>query len=78
MRKLDEQALVHRVNQLTWTLPLRAPAETVGCASRTTAESVCGLDVNQCLSQPTKCIPLTAHKAPKLTKLQAASYVGVR
>ena len=39
--------------------------------------SVCGLDVNQCLSQPTKYIPLTAHKAPELTKLQAASYVGV-
>ena len=48
--------------------------------SRTTAESVlvCGLDVNQSLSQPTKYIPLTAHKAPELTKLQAASYVRVR
>ena len=46
--------------------------------SRTAAESVCGLDVNQSLSQPTKCIPLTVHKAPELTKLQAASYVGVR
>ena len=41
------------------------------------AESVCDLDVNQILSQPTKCIPLTAHKDPELTKLQAASYVGV-
>ena len=46
--------------------------------SRTAAESVCGLDVNQSLSQPTKYIPLTVHKAPELTKLQAASYVGVR
>ena len=46
--------------------------------SRTTAESVCGLDVNQSLSQPTKYIPLTVHKAPEPTKLQAASYVGVR
>ena len=45
--------------------------------SRTAAESVCGLDVNQSLSQPTKYIPLTVHKAPELTKLQAASYVGV-
>ena len=46
--------------------------------SRTAAESVCGLDVNQSLSQPIKYIPLTVHKAPDLTKLQAASYVGVR
>ena len=34
--KLDERTLVHRVNQLTWTLlPLHAPAETVQYASRT-------------------------------------------
>ena len=46
--------------------------------SRSAAESVCGLDVNQSLSQPTKYIPLTIHKAPEITKLQAASYVGVR
>ena len=47
--------------------------------SSTAAESVCGLDVNhQSLSQPTKYIPLTVHKAPELTKLQAESYVGVR
>ena len=46
--------------------------------SRTAAESVCGLDVNQSLSQPTKYIPLMVHKAPELTKLQAASYVVVR
>ena len=46
--------------------------------SRTAAESACGLDVNQSLSQPTKYIPLTVHKAPELTKLQTASYVGVR
>ena len=46
--------------------------------SRTAAESVYGLDVNQSLSQPTKYIPLTVHKAPELTKLQAESYVGVR
>ena len=46
--------------------------------SRTAAESVCGLDVNQSLSQPTKYIPLTVLKAPELTKLQAGSYVGVR
>ena len=45
--------------------------------SRSAAESVCGLDVNQSLSQPTKYIPLTVHKGPELTKLQAASYVGV-
>ena len=46
--------------------------------SRSAAESVCGLDVNQSLSQPTEYIPLTVHKAPELTKLQEASYVGVR
>ena len=43
------------------------------------AESVfCDLGVNQSLSQPTKYISLTVQKAPELTKLQAASYVGVR
>ena len=46
--------------------------------SRSAAESVCGLDVNQSLYQPTKYIPLTVHKAPELTKLQAAPNVGVR
>ena len=46
--------------------------------SRTAAESVCGLDMNRNLSQPTKYIPLTVHKAPELTKLQAVSYVRVR
>ena len=46
--------------------------------SRTAAESVSGLDVIQSLPQPTKYIPLKVHKAPELTKLQAASYVGVR
>ena len=45
--------------------------------SRTAAESVGGLYVNQSLSQPTRYIPLTVHKAPELTKLQAASYVEV-
>ena len=33
--KLDERTLVHRVNELTWTLPLRAPAETFKYVSRT-------------------------------------------
>ena len=46
--------------------------------SRTAAESVCGLDVNQSLSQPTKYIPLTVHRVPELTKLQAVPYRGVR
>ena len=46
--------------------------------SRSAAESVCGLYVNQSLSQLTKYIPLTVHKAPELTKLQATSYVGIR
>ena len=42
------------------------------------AESVCGQNVNQTLSQSIKYIPLTVHKVPELTKLQAASFVGVR
>ena len=46
--------------------------------SRTAAESGWGLDVNQSLSQPTRCIPLTPHNAPELTKLQAASCARVR
>ena len=33
--KLDDQILVQRVYQLTSTLPLRAPAETVECGPRT-------------------------------------------
>ena len=45
---------------------------------RTAAGSVCGLDMNQSLSQPTKCILLPTNKAPELTKLQAALHVGVR
>ena len=78
--KLLERILVNRAYQLTWTLLFPARAETVERTSRlrTAAESVCGLDVNQSLSHPTKYIPLTVHKAPKLTKLQAALYVGVR
>ena len=46
--------------------------------SRAAAEGVCGLNMNQSLSQLTKCIPLTAHKFPEVTKLQAASHVGGR
>ena len=33
--KLHDQTLVHCINQLTWKLPLRAPAETVEYVSRT-------------------------------------------
>ena len=35
MLKLDERSLVHRANQLAWTLQLHASAETVAYASRT-------------------------------------------
>ena len=45
--------------------------------SRTAAESVCGLGVNQSLSQPINCIALTAHEDLELTKRQAALYVGL-
>ena len=76
MLKLLERTLVNRAYQLTRTLLFPARAETVESTSSTT-ESVCGLDVNQSPSPPTRYIPLTVHKAPELTKLQAASYVGV-
>ena len=33
--KLDDQTLVHLISQITLTLLLRAPAETVECVSRT-------------------------------------------
>ena len=84
MLKLLERTLVNRAYQLTRTLLFPARAETVESTSSTTVEDggrerfVCGLDVNQSLSQPTKYIQLTVHKAPELTKLLAASYVGVR
>ena len=60
-----------------------ARAEMIESTSRTVEDGgrerlVCGQDVNQSLSQPTKYIPLAVHKAPELTKLQAASHVGVR
>ena len=53
-------------------------AENTSSTVEAATESVCGQDVNQSLSKPTKYIPLTVHKAPELTKLQAAPYVGVR
>ena len=68
--KLDAKPLVYLVSQTEWTLPLRAPAETVEFALRT----VKNLSVNQTLSQPTKCVQFKPHKAPEHTKLQAASY----
>ena len=79
--KLDDQTLVHFIPQPTWTLPCAHRPKRLSVRrrrSRTVAESVCGLDVNQSLSQPTKFIPLTPHKVPELTKLQEASYAGIR
>ena len=84
LRSLELSAQVRRPNSCASGIPahldasIRAPAETVECASRTAVEIVCGVDVNQSFSQPIKCIPFTLHKAPELTKLQAASYVGFR
>ena len=59
-----------------------ACAEMIESTSRTVEDGgrerlICGRDVNQSLSLPTKYIPLTVYKAPELTKLQAVSYVGV-
>ena len=82
MLKLLERTLVNRAYQLTRPLLFPARAETVESTTSTVEdggrERFCGLDANQSLSQPTKHIPLTVHKAPELTKLQAASYGGVR
>ena len=46
--------------------------------SRTAAEGVCGLDVNESLSQPPKFIQLMPHEPLELAKLQKSLYVGVR
>ena len=45
--------------------------------SRTAVESVCGQGVNPSLSQPTKYIPLTVHKAPEFTKLRPSGVCAV-
>ena len=37
-----------------------------------------GMDVNQNLSQSLKCNLLAPHEVPKITELQASSYVGCR
>ena len=57
MLKLDDQTFLQRVSQPTSTLPLRATAETVECASRTVEDggrerlwSVCA--TKACLSRP--------------------------
>ena len=78
MLKLLERTLVNRAYELIRTLLFPARAETVESTSSTVEDGGRGLDVNQSLSQPTKYIPLTVNKAPELTKLQAALYVGVR
>ena len=79
--KLLERTLVNRAYQLTRTLLFPARAETVESTSSAIEDGGRerlwpGCEPN--LSQPTKHILLTVHKAPELTKLQAASYVGVR
>ena len=83
MLKLLERTLVNRAYQLTRTLLFPARAETVESTLSTVEDGGrerlwSGCEPHQSLSQPTKYIPLTVHKAPELTKLQAASYVGVR
>ena len=81
MLKLDEQTLVHDVNKLTWTLPLRGTTETVEYASRTVEDGRRERLWSGCEPKPVsvdQMHSLTAHKAPELTKLQAALYVGVR
>ena len=77
----DEKTLVSLVPIPKLVLIIRATTEMVECASRMVedgGEGVCGLDVNQNLSQPPKCNQLMPHEAPELAKLQVALYVGVR
>ena len=82
MLKLEDQTLVHRVYQLTWTLPLRAPAETVEYASRTVEDG--GRERflwSGCEPKPVSADQMNSTygaQSPELTKLQAASYVEVR
>ena len=80
MLKLGDHTLVNRVYQLTRTLLFLARPKRLSTASTIEDGRVerLGQDVNQSLSQPIKSIPVTVRKAAKLTKLQAASYVGVR
>ena len=75
------RTLVNRAYQLTRTLLFPARAETVESTTSTVEDGGrerlwSGCEIS--LSQPTKYIALTVHKAPELTELQAASYVGVR
>ena len=75
MLELGDRTVVNRAYQLTWTLLLLARAETVE-STRTVEDG--GREpmwsgLNQSLSQSTKYIPLTVHKALALTKPQAAS-----
>ena len=78
--KLNDQTLVQRIYQLTWTLPLRAPAETVECASRTIQdggrERLWSGGEPKPVSADQMCSTHAA-QSPQAHELQAASYVGV-
>ena len=81
MLKLDERTLINRVNQLTWTLLSRASTETVEYASRTVEDG--GRERLWSGCEPKTVSANQMHsthgaQSPELTKLQAASYVGVR
>ena len=83
MLKLLEWTLVNRAYQFTRTLLYPARAETVESTSSTVEVGGrerlwSGCEPKPVSGQPTKYIPLTVHKVLELTKLQAASYVGVR
>ena len=72
--KLLERTLANRAYQL-------AQAETVESTSRTVEDGGRERLWSGCepkLVSADQYIPLTVHKAPELTKLQAVSYVGVR
>ena len=81
MLKLLERTLVNRAYQLTRVLLYPARAETVESTSSTVEDGDRERLWSVCEPKPVsadKIIPLTVHKVPELTKLQAASYVGVR
>ena len=80
MLKLDDVTLLHLIVKGIMNC-IGAMVETV-CGALRTVVAVFAHRMwtiwCKSLSQPLKCSSLTPHEAPKLAKLQAESYVGVR
>ena len=83
--ELGDRSLLNRTHQVTWTLLFLTRAETVASTSSTVEDGGRERMGSGCESKPVTADQihslygtLTAHKAPELTKLHSASYVGVR